>query len=76
MRTQFEKLENLAYRCNCTVEKTGRNYEWWRNNNHSIVGVCRTIKECVSEIYSEVYLDDHPCQKELVTNHKRLFGKQ
>jgi hypothetical protein len=75
MMTQFEKLKDFACQCNCTVEKTRRNYEWWRNNDHSIVGVCRTIKECSNEIYSEVYLDDHPCQKELISIHKRRFGK-
>ena len=52
----LKQLKAYASGNHCQVEKRGHIYEWWRDNNHSIVGVCTTIKECADEIYNEVFL--------------------
>lgn len=46
----LKQLETFARENGYTVEKNGKNYEWWRNSDHSMVGVCETIKETYQEI--------------------------
>lgn len=48
----LKKLEEFARENGYTVEKTkSRTYEWYRNNDHSIVGVCESVQETYDEIY-------------------------
>lgn len=57
MRITFKFLKEFALSKGIYVEKArcgGRNvYEWWKQNDHSTVGVCDTIEEAYREIYWE-----------------------
>lgn len=55
MKFSFKSLQKLASSLDYTVEKIGRSYQWWYNGDHSIVGECRTIVECASEITQDYH---------------------
>lgn len=46
----LKQLEMFARENGYSVEKKGKTYEWWRNSDHSMIGVCDTIKETYYEI--------------------------
>lgn len=46
----LKQLEIFAHDNGYIVEKTGKNYEWYKNTDHSVIGVCDTIKETYYEI--------------------------
>ena len=55
MKFSFKSLQKLATNLDYTVERVGRVYQWWDNNDHSIVGECRTIVECATEITQDYH---------------------
>jgi len=50
----LRKLQIFAEQYGYSVERVGRVYQWWLNSDHSIIGECKTISECYSEISSEI----------------------
>ena len=54
MRITFKDLERFAREHGYTVERTGRMIEWYRNNNHSIIGVVYSVQDAYSEIRQDV----------------------
>jgi hypothetical protein len=51
---QLRKLQIFAEQYGYHVEKVGRIYQWWNDRDHSIIGECKTIRECYSEISSDI----------------------
>ena len=49
-RLTFNKLVDFANSHGIHVEKKGSQIEWFSKDDHSIVGVCDTIKEALYEI--------------------------
>jgi hypothetical protein len=49
-RLTFNKLFDFANSHGIRVEKKGRQVVWFSKDDHSIVGVCDTIKEALYEI--------------------------
>ena len=49
-RLTFNKLVDFANNHGIHVEKKGSQIEWFSKDDHSIVGVCDTIKEALYEI--------------------------
>ena len=51
---KLKKLQEFARENGYTVEKIkSRNYEWYRNDNHSAIGVCDSVQETYNEIVDE-----------------------
>ena len=47
-------LKRFARERGYTVERNRNTYEWYRNSDHSIVGVCDTIKDTINEINQDI----------------------
>lgn len=52
-RFTFAGLRAFADQHGVEVEKRGKLIEWWRRDNHSVVGVCRSIGQAYNEIAQE-----------------------
>ena len=47
-------LEKYGRERGYTIEKVAnKKYEWYRNDDHSMVGVCETIRETINEINAD-----------------------
>lgn len=44
---------------NCDIEKTGRKYEVWNKDDHSITDTCSTLQEVIDSIQQLGNLIDH-----------------
>ena len=52
-RKTLKATQAYAEKCGCIVERVGKRYEWYAKNDHSVVGVCETLEQVWSEIYSD-----------------------
>jgi len=53
-RLTFNKLIDFANSHGIHVEKKGSQIEWFSKDDHSIVGICDTIKEALYEIVDSI----------------------
>ena len=51
---KLRRLQILVEQYGYFVERMGRVYQWWHKDDHSIVGECRTIRECFNEIHGDI----------------------
>ena len=58
-RLTFNKLFDFANSHGIHVEKKGSQIEWFSKDDHSIVGVCDTIKEALYEIVDSITYGYH-----------------
>ena len=54
MKMRLKELTEFASRWGYVVEKRGRVYQWWDNRDHSIIGECKTIRECYNDISNDI----------------------
>lgn len=51
---RFDTLAQFARERGYTVERTSkRTIEWWRNDDHSMIGVCSSVQEAHDEIFND-----------------------
>lgn len=53
MRITMAHLEKFASSRGYTVERRGKMIEWYRNDNHSIIGVTSRVSDAYREIISD-----------------------
>jgi hypothetical protein len=54
MRITFQVLKKVAQERDCQVERQRGGFEWYRNDDHSVVAWCKTMEETYNELLSEV----------------------
>jgi len=53
MKITFETLKQVAQERECHVQRMYGGYEWWRDDDHSVVAWCKTIQETYDELLGE-----------------------
>lgn len=50
-RFTLRQVIDWAKSKNCEVEKTGKRYEVWNKNDHSVIDTCSTLQEVVNSVH-------------------------